>query len=106
MRFVREGVPTVAWYLRLAADFGRPGLYGVVRVEVAEGYLQIATRSNPSQWISDISARLDDARAFRAGYARQHCSLQPIVLLEDRLHARGFGEGDFWNLRRMVGLWE
>jgi hypothetical protein len=104
MKFTRNGVSIVTWYLRLASDFGRTGLYGIIRAEVSEEYLQIAAEGNQTQWISDISARLYEARAYRPGYRREHCSLQPILLVEDRLHAHAGGEGVIWNLRKMLGL--
>lgn len=95
----------VSWYVKIAGDQGS-ALNGTIRVEVAQDYLeQITTAGERSDWIDGVSQELLIHRAIRPGYNREDCSLEPIVMLEDRLHAM-FGRADYiqLQLRKELGL--
>lgn len=98
-----ESFPRVTWYLKLAPDFGLP-LKGVVRVEATSEFVRAsASEAGPAEWINAISAQIVDMRTLRGDYARRDCSLEPIVVLEDRLKALA-GHSVESHMRRLLGL--
>lgn len=95
----------VSWYAKIAGDQGT-ALNGTVRVEVSRDYLeQVVAADQRSDWIDGVSQELLVHRAIRPGYSREDCSLDPIVMLEDRLHAM-FGRSDYIQvqLRKDLGF--
>lgn len=79
----------VTWYVRLSAPpLGSPGA-GLIRVAVAKAYLDSAFCSASARQaeISAVSAWLSTLRCRAASYSRYATSLEPIVRLEDQLHA-------------------
>lgn len=79
----------VTWYLRLSAPaLGAPGT-GMVRVAAAKAYLDAAFSCAAAREaeISAVSAWLVALRCRAGSYPRHSTSLEPIVRLEDQLHA-------------------
>jgi hypothetical protein len=84
-----EHAAIVSWYLRLsAADSVAPG-YGVVRLTAPQEYLERRFPSPAQRWaeLSAISFKLRELRHREVSYARAGISLEPIVRVEDELHA-------------------
>lgn len=79
--------PMYSWYLRL-----QPGhentILGVVRVEVTVPALG---ERDLSVMADRLSATLLRLRSTDSGYSRTDCSLNPIIHLERRLHAKAGG---------------
>jgi hypothetical protein len=85
----KEHVSLVTWYLRLS-DPGRAApTAGIVRLSATRAYLEAAFRdpAQRSAEISAVSAFLRALRCRQASYRRADVSLEPIVRLEDQLHA-------------------
>ena len=79
----------VSWYVRLsAADTLSPG-YGVVRLTAPREYLERRFPRRAERWaeISAVSHWLHGLRHREQSYARAGISLEPIVRVEDELHA-------------------
>lgn len=79
----------VSWYLRLSdAGMASPS-YGIVRLTVPQEYLEgrFPSASDRSNEISAISRYLYDLRHRQSSYPRAGISLEPIVRVEDELHA-------------------
>lgn len=79
----------VSWYLRLSdADMASPG-YGIVRLTLPREYLErrFLSPSARTNEISAISRYLYNLRHRQGSYARAAISLEPIVRVEDELHA-------------------
>lgn len=84
-----EHVSLVTWYLRLS-DPGRAApTAGIVRLTATRAYLEAAfpDPARRSAEISSVSAFLRTLRCRQASYHRAAVSLEPIVRLEDQLHA-------------------
>ncbi len=77
----------VSWYVRLSEGPMSPGA-GLVRLAVAREYLegQFPLRERFSE-LSALSHQLCELRCRQESYARHRVSLDPIVHLEDQLHA-------------------
>jgi hypothetical protein len=79
----------VSWYLRLSSpDTLSPG-YGVVRLTAPQAYLDQRFPQLRERWaeISAISSWLYSLRHRERSYSRAGISLEPIVRVEDELHA-------------------
>jgi len=79
----------VSWYLRLsAADTLAPG-YGVVRLTAPQQYLERRFPRPAERWaeISAVSHWVRNLRHREGSYPRAGISLEPIVRVEDELHA-------------------
>jgi hypothetical protein len=84
-----EHVSLVTWYLRLS-DPGRAApTAGIVRLTATRAYLESAfsTPAGRSAEISAVSHWLRELRCRQVSYRRADVSLEPIVRLEDQLHA-------------------
>lgn len=84
-----EHVSLVTWYLRLS-DPGRAGpTAGIVRLTATRAYLETAFADPAARAaeISAVSAWLRQLRCRQSSYRRSAVSLEPIVRLEDQLHA-------------------
>jgi hypothetical protein len=84
-----EHATVVSWYLRLSpADGLAPG-YGVVRLAVPQEYLERRFPAPEERWaqLSALSAWLRGLRCREKSYPRAGVSLEPIVRVEDELHA-------------------
>jgi hypothetical protein len=84
-----EHASIVTWYLRLSDPRRAAPTAGIVRVSATRAYLETAfpdpaTRTGE---ISAVSAWLRSLRCRQASYRRADVSLEPIVRLEDQLHA-------------------
>lgn len=85
----------ISWYVRLTANsFSARGIgagpsHGIVRLSVARGYAEERFR-NPAERFAEISAVSGAMVALRhrqRSYGRAAVSLEPIVRVEDELHA-------------------
>lgn len=84
-----EHVSLVTWYLRLS-DPGRAApTAGIVRLMATRAYLETAYPDGAGRAaeISAVSAWLRALRCRQTSYRRADVSLEPIVRLEDQLHA-------------------
>ena len=84
-----EHASVVSWYLRLSAADGLSPGYGIVRLAVPQDYLERRFPSPPERWaqLSALSAWLRALRCREGSYPRAGISLEPIVRVEDELHA-------------------
>ena len=84
-----EHATVVSWYLRLSAADGLSPGYGIVRLAVSQDYLERRFPATEDRW-AQLSALSDWLRALRCregSYPRAGVSLEPIVRVEDELHA-------------------
>jgi hypothetical protein len=84
-----EHATVVSWYLRLSAADGLSPGYGIVRLAVPQDYLERHFPTPAERW-AQLSALSDWLRALRCregSYPRAGVSLEPIVRVEDELHA-------------------
>jgi hypothetical protein len=84
-----EKAVLVSWYLRLAdPGLGTPTA-GIVRVAATRAWLELGFPDPLARFaeVSAVSAWLCQLRCRDASYARSAVSLEPIVRLEDQLHA-------------------
>jgi len=84
-----EHATVVSWYLRLSAADGLSPGYGIVRLAVPQDYLERRFPAPQERW-TQLSALSDWLRALRCregSYPRAGVSLEPIVRVEDELHA-------------------
>lgn len=84
-----EHVSLVTWYFRLS-DPGRAApSAGIVRLTATRSYLETAFTDPAARTaeISAVSAWLRQLRCRQSSYRRAAVSLEPIVRLEDQLHA-------------------
>lgn len=84
-----EHAHVVSWYLRLSnLDRMAPG-HGIVRITAPREFLELAFPRPDERWkeISALSAWLFSLRHREASYKRMGISLEPIVRVEDELHA-------------------
>ncbi len=84
-----ENASFVSWYLRLSqADTVSPS-YGIVRLTVSQDYFERRFPRAEERWreVSALSHYLCGLRHRQASYARAGISLEPIVRVEDELHA-------------------
>ena len=79
----------VSWYLRLSDAAMASPSYGIVRLSAPREYLErrFPRAEERSQQISAVSRFLYDLRHRQGSYARAGISLEPIVRVEDELHA-------------------
>lgn len=77
----------VSWYVKIRPDYGVP-LRGTIRIEVPLPWLEESIpEAERTTWYDGVSRTIVGLRAVRSGYSREDCSIQPIVMIEDRLHA-------------------
>jgi hypothetical protein len=79
----------VSWYLRLSSAETQSPTYGLVRLSVTQEYLEQRFPRKAERWaeISAVSHWLHTLRHREGSYARVGISLEPIVRVEDELHA-------------------
>jgi hypothetical protein len=84
-----EHATVVSWYLRLSAADGLSPGYGIVRLAVPQDYLERRFPAREERWaqLSALSDWLRGLRCREASYPRAGVSLEPIVRVEDELHA-------------------
>jgi len=84
-----EHATVVSWYLRLSAPDGLAPGYGIVRLAVPQHYLEQRFPVPQERWVqlSALSAWLRGLRCREKSYPRAGISLEPIVRVEDELHA-------------------
>jgi len=84
-----EHATVVSWYLRLSAAEGLTPGYGVVRLAVPREYIERRFPVPNERWaqFSALSAWLRELRCREKSYPRAGISLEPIVRVEDELHA-------------------
>jgi hypothetical protein len=80
-----KSVPVVSWYLKLDGAHGALPNWGVVRVEIAEGYFERMRRD--FGLINRLSHALIQMRCRLDSYRRGPVSLAPIVRAEEVLRA-------------------
>jgi hypothetical protein len=80
-----EHATVVSWYLRLSTTEMAGPSYGLVRLTMPLEYL--SHLPDPGAEISALSAFLRGLRHRQASYARAGVSLEPVVRVEDELHA-------------------
>jgi hypothetical protein len=79
----------VSWYLRLSGAETQSPSYGIVRLSATQEYLEQRFPRRAERWaeISAVSHWLHTLRHREGSYARVGISLEPIVRVEDELHA-------------------
>lgn len=79
----------VSWYLRLSAGQSASPSYGIVRLTAPREYLERRFPQPAERWseISAVSHCLYRLRHREGSYPRAGISLEPIVRVEDELHA-------------------
>ncbi len=79
----------VSWYLRLSAGQTASPSYGIVRLTAPQEYLERRFPRPAERWaeISAVSHWLYSLRHREGSYPRAGISLEPIVRVEDELHA-------------------
>jgi hypothetical protein len=84
-----EYASLVSWYLRLSDAAMTSPSYGIVRMTVPQEYFErrFTTPNERSLQISALSAYLFNLRHRQGSYPRAGISLEPIVRVEDELHA-------------------
>lgn len=82
-----EGADLVSWYLKVAGTAVGPGS-GLIRLAYTREYLESSfSGRNRFEELSAISHQVFSLRCREESYARYLVSLEPIVRLEDQLHA-------------------
>jgi hypothetical protein len=98
----------VSWYLRLSALEGISPSGGLVRLTVAQGYLE-GRFHEPAARIVEISALSQFIYGLRhreSSYSRVGVSLEPIVRVEDQMHAMLEPvRGQVARFHRALGIW-
>jgi hypothetical protein len=82
-----QHVDLVNVYVRLSAESGASPSYGIVRVTVPLAYVESAHAGDTSAYLSGLAAYLYRLRHRDLGYSRAGISVEPIVRVEDHLHA-------------------
>ena len=84
-----EHATVVSWYLRLSAAEGLAPGYGIVRLALSQSYVEQRFPVPQERWaqLSALSAWLRALRCRDKSYPRAGISLEPIVRVEDELHA-------------------
>ena len=82
-----QHVDLVNTYVRLSAQAGASPTYGIVRVTAPLAYVQRAHALDVSEYLSGLAAYLYRLRHRDLAYARAGISIEPIVRVEDHLHA-------------------
>ncbi len=84
-----EHATVVSLYLRLSAADGLSPGYGIVRLAVPQDYLERRFTAPEERWaqLSALSDWLRGLRCREGSYPRAGVSLEPIVRVEDELHA-------------------
>jgi hypothetical protein len=84
-----EHATVVSWYLRLSAADGLSPGYGIVRLAAPQDYLERRFPAPEERWaqLSALSNWLRELRCREGSYPRAGVSLEPIVRVEDELHA-------------------
>ncbi len=84
-----EHASIVSWYLRLSAPESLAPGYGIVRLTAPQQYLEERFPHPAERWaeISAVSGWLRSLRHRESSYERAGISIEPIVRVEDELHA-------------------
>lgn len=82
-----QHVELVNIYVRLSAERGASPSYGIVRVTAPQAYVERAHGHDVPAYLSGLAAYLYRLRHRDLGYARSGISVEPIVRVEDHLHA-------------------
>ncbi len=82
-----QHVDIVNTYVRLSAQAGTSPSYGVVRLTAPLAYVERAHASDRSEYLSGLAAYVHRLRHRDLAYGRSGISVEPIVRVEDHLHA-------------------
>jgi hypothetical protein len=82
-----QHVDLVNTYVRLSAEAGTSPSYGIVRVTAPLAYVESAHAGDMPAYLSGLAAYLYRLRHRDLAYARAGISVEPIVRVEDHLHA-------------------
>jgi len=82
-----QHVPLVNIYVRLSAPPGASPSYGVVRVTIPQAYAERAHEEDLPEYLSGLAGYLYRLRCRDLAYGRAGISVEPIVRVEDHLHA-------------------
>lgn len=84
-----EHASIVSWYIRLSAPESQAPGYGIVRLTAPQQYLEGRFPNDTERWaeLSALSHWLRNLRHREGSYARAAISIEPIVRVEDELHA-------------------
>lgn len=82
-----QHVDLVNTYVRLSSQPGASPSYGIVRVTAPLAYVESAHASDVPAYLSGLAAYLYRLRHRDLAYARSGISVEPIVRVEDHLHA-------------------
>jgi hypothetical protein len=82
-----QHVDLVNTYVRLSAQSGASPSYGIVRLTAPLPYVERAHRGDLPAWLSGLAGYLHRLRHRDEAYSRAGISIEPIVRVEDHLHA-------------------
>ncbi len=82
-----QHVDLVNTYVRLSSEAGISPSYGIVRVTAPLAYVQSAHAGDMPAYLSGLAAYLYRLRHRDLAYSRAGISVEPIVRVEDHLHA-------------------
>jgi hypothetical protein len=82
-----QHVDLVSTYVRLSAEAGTSPSYGIVRVTVPLAYVEHNHSDHVTAYLSGLAAYLYRLRHRDLAYSRAGISVEPIVRVEDHLHA-------------------
>lgn len=82
-----QHVRIVNFYLRLSSEPGISPSYGVVRVTAPLAYVESAHADDVPGYLSGLAAYIYRLRHRDLAYSRSGISVEPIVRVEDHLHA-------------------
>ena len=82
-----QHVDLVNTYVRLSSEAGISPSYGIVRVTAPLAYVESAHAHDMPQYLSGLAAYLYRLRHRDLAYSRAGISVDPIVRVEDHLHA-------------------
>ncbi len=82
-----QHVDLVNTYIRLSSETGASPSYGVVRVTVPLAYIESEHARDLPAYLSGLAAYLYRLRHRDLAYSRAGISVEPIVRVEDHLHA-------------------
>ena len=82
-----QHVDLVNTYVRLSSEAGISPSYGIVRVTAPLAYVESAHGSDVAAYLSGLAAYLYRLRHRDTAYSRAGISVEPIVRVEDHLHA-------------------
>lgn len=86
-RLAATNLDVISWYLRLDGERGEMPNWGIVRVEIAEPFVQTQLGPDWPSYVNQVSRLLCDYRCRDESYGRAEVSIQPIQEAERSLGA-------------------